>query len=526
VRNRLFLSAILLLCGAAFAAPSFLARVELAGRDIASVAGLGAPVVADVGDFCLVNASDEQLAALDAAGYGISVLDRVGDDIHLFVQAGAAFDRSLLEPHCRILARYSRGFIVAATEDDIPELNRLPVELARISREPMVLSGTDSRLPALPAVDDSTVWQLVNRVNADTVLETIRQLQDFYTRYSTTDSLRHACAWMRNKLIEFGCDSTALDTWDNAYAPNVVGVRLGRVNPRQIYIVDGHIDNTSDHNASGTAAVIEAARVFADIDFDNTVIFIGFTGEEQGLLGSDAWAQAALSRGDSIIGVLNFDMISYGRENRDSFQIIGKPSNPNCAWLMDFYIAQADTFSTLKTVRIMDPTAEYSDHASFWQRGYVAFCGIEDDFTPTYHTTGDTIGTLYFVNCGTNNWPMATEAIKAAVASVAKLAGAHQRTGVEESRPALSARILTVSPSIGRAPVAVSLVSPGAAVEVYDAAGNLVRSLAAASSRADRSSTLTWDGLDSKGARVGAGIYLFRLSGAENDATAKVILTD
>ena len=258
----------------------------------------------------------------------------------------------------------------------------------------------------------------------------------------------------------------------------------------------------SDDNASGTTAVIEAARVFADIDFDNTVCFIGFSGEEQGLLGSDAWAQEARNRGDSIIGVLNFDMISYGRQNRDSFEVIGKPSNPDCSWLMDFYIAQADTFSTLKPIRIMDPTAEYSDHASFWQQGYVAFCGIEDDFTPKYHTLGDTIGPLYYVNCGTNNWPMATEAIKAAVASLAKLAGAHPRTGVEEGRPGL-ARTHPESESrrVGRAPVAISLISSGADLEVYDAAGNLVRVPGLFVVDDPHPSTLVWDGRDNAGAR-------------------------
>jgi len=43
--------------------------------------------------------------------------------------------------------------------------------------------------------------------------------------------------------------------------------------------------------------------------------------------------------------------------------------------------------------RLVSPgQSEYSDHASFWRQGYVAFCGIERDFTPMYHTIGDTRG--------------------------------------------------------------------------------------------------------------------------------------
>jgi hypothetical protein len=524
VRNlfRLFL----VVGGVAQAAPTLLARVELgAGKNLAAVAPV-APVVADLGEFCLVRASDAELSSLDAHGFEATVLDRVGDDDYYLVRTGADFDQCLLARSCRVLARYSRGFIVAASEQEVQLLNRLPVELARVAREPVLLSGNAPRMSALPAVDDSLVWRVVNRVNTDTVLETIRRLQDFYTRYSTTESLRQACSWMRGKLTEFGCDSTYLDTWSSQYAPNVVGVKTGGVTPGLIYIIDGHIDNTSDQqpshcpgsddNGSGTTAVIEAARVFADVDFDCTVWFIGFTGEEQGLLGSDDFAQRCRNRGDSICGVFNFDMISYGRQDLDSFEVIGKPSSPDCAWLMDFYIAQADTFSALKPIRIMDPTALYSDHASFWQRGYVAFCGIENDFTPKYHTTGDTIGPLYFVDCGTNNWPMATEAIKAAVASVAKLAGAKPRTGVEEGVPSPPARIARVVPTVGRAPVTLRFSSRparGAELEVYDGAGSLVEALPVSGPAA------AWRG-------AAAGVYFLRLTDGGVTSAAKVVLTD
>jgi hypothetical protein len=526
MKNLFSFLVLLSIAGVADAAPTLLARVALgAGSNLTAVAPIAA-VVADVGEFCLVRASDAELSSLDARGFNVTVLDLVGGEDYYFVRTAAGFDPSRLARNCRVLDRYSRGFIVAATDENVPSLNRLPVELTRVSREPMILSGDAARMPSLPAVDDSLVWLLVNRVNADTVLATIRRLQDFYTRYSTSESLRQACAWMRGELAAFGCDSAYLDTWSSQYAPNVVGVKTGEVTPGLVYIIDGHIDNTSDlqpyncpgsdDNASGTAAVIEAARVFADMNFDCTVRFIGFSGEEQGLLGSRDFAQRCRNRGDSVCGVLNFDMISYGRQNLDSFEVIGKASNPNCAWLMDFYIAQADTFSALKPIRIMDPSAEYSDHASFWQQGYVAFCGIEDDFTPNYHTTGDTIGPLYYTDCGTNNWPMATEAIKAAVASIAKLAGASPRAGVDEGVSAQPLRISRVTPTVGRAPVSLRFSSRparGARVEVYDGAGSFVEALPVSGSAAE------WQG-------AAAGVYFLRLTDGGATSAAKVVLTD
>ena len=85
MKNLFGISVLLLLCGALYAAPSLLARVELgAGRDLAAVVPI-APVVADVGDFCLVRASDAELSSLDARGFNVTVLDRVGDEDCYFV---------------------------------------------------------------------------------------------------------------------------------------------------------------------------------------------------------------------------------------------------------------------------------------------------------------------------------------------------------------------------------------------------------------------------------------------------------
>jgi hypothetical protein len=216
-------------------------------------------------------------------------------------------------------------------------------------------------------------------------------------------------------------------------------------------------------------------------------------------------------------------MISYGRQDIDTFEVIGKISNPNCAWLVDYYIAQADTFTSLKTKRSMVSSAPYSDHHSFWQRGYVAFCGIENDFTPLYHTIGDTIGPLYYTWCGTNNVPMATEAIKAGVASIAKLAGAHPRTAIAESgKPARPARLLRVTPTLGRPPVTIEMTPAGsrdARIEVYDATGSAVRTLAAAPK-------VEWNGLNDDGRKAGAGVYLLRVTDDGLSSTAKAVLTE
>jgi len=120
-----------------------------------------------------------------------------------------------------------------------------------------------------------------------------------------------------------------------------------------------------------------------------------------------------------------------------------------------------------------------------------------------YHTTGDTIGPLHYTNCGTNNLPMYTELVKAAVATIAKWAGAMPMTGTEEPRPSPTPVVAPIVPTVGRAPVRIRFSSAASAVSVYNAAGRLVR-------RLGRGSLLTWDGRDYNGKAVAPGVYYVR----------------
>ena len=94
---------------------------------------------------------------------------------------------------------------------------------------------------------------------------------------------------------------------------NVVGVLPGTTRPNDIYIIGAHFDSVSnpgaDDNASGTAGVLEAARVLTQYNFEATLVFIAFDREEQGLVGSNAYATS--HSGDNILGMISLDMIAY-----------------------------------------------------------------------------------------------------------------------------------------------------------------------------------------------------------------------
>jgi Zn-dependent M28 family amino/carboxypeptidase len=105
----------------------------------------------------------------------------------------------------------------------------------------------------------------------------------------------------------------------------------------RVYVVGAHYDSrvtdvlnaTADapganDDGSGTAAVIELARVLAKVDSEATIVFVAFAGEEQGLYGSDHFAGLAEQNGWNIQGVLNMDIIGSpvgGNGEREPFTV-------------------------------------------------------------------------------------------------------------------------------------------------------------------------------------------------------------
>ncbi|MCP4631729.1 MAG: M20/M25/M40 family metallo-hydrolase, partial [candidate division Zixibacteria bacterium] len=220
---------------------------------------------------------------------------------------------------------------------------------------------------------------------------------------------------------------------------NTIATKTGAVNPDEHVIICAHMDDTSedptvrapgaDDNGSGTVAVIESARIFAGVEFTKTIKFCLWTGEEQGLHGSAAYAADASSRGDNIIGVYNFDMIAW--DGNDDF--VGElhcgtmTSSQDIGDIFEEVVTDYDI--NLNTVYLTWGSTDRSDHASFWDYNYPAILGIEDftnDFHPYYHTTDDNMENI--------NQAFFYEYTKAAIGATATLADPTM-TDVDDDNP-------------------------------------------------------------------------------------------
>jgi hypothetical protein len=201
--------------------------------------------------------------------------------------------------------------------------------------------------------------------------------------------------------------------WSGHQLRNVVAEKPGSVDPDEIYLITAHVDDLpegslapgADDNGSGSVAVLMAARLLVPHRFAHTVRFVLFTGEEQGLRGSDVYAAYCQAHGENIRGVVNLDMIGYntGEPVFDAYARSGSdPAAPESRQLANIYSDVVGIYDLDLVPRRIDinayPLAWGSDQWSFLRRGYPAILVIEDyaggDFTPHYHKTSDRLDTL------------------------------------------------------------------------------------------------------------------------------------
>jgi len=151
----------------------------------------------------------------------------------------------------------------------------------------------------------------------------------------------------------------------------------------------GVVHNGADDNASGTAALLETARILnrRSAPDQRTIVFVAFTGEELGLLGSDYYVKHATQPIDSTFAMVNFDMVGRLRENK--LIAIGTGSAPELPQLLD----SINTGYGLTLTPVDDPWGR-SDHSSFYGSGVPVIHFFTDNHED-YHRTTDDWDTIY-----------------------------------------------------------------------------------------------------------------------------------
>ncbi len=217
----------------------------------------------------------------------------------------------------------------------------------------------------LSAQTDKRLYDISEAISAERIQSDIKTLTEFGTRHTLSDTVSKkrgigaARRWIKAEFEQISKDcgdclevfyqKTLVEKGTNeriihdVEVVNVVAIKRGTKYPNRYILMSGDIDSrvsdptdfTSDSpgandNASGMAGTIEAARVLSKYDFEQSVVFVGLSGEEQGLFGGKGLAEYAKAEGWDIIGILNNDMIGNikgvdGYISNKDFRIFSEP---------------------------------------------------------------------------------------------------------------------------------------------------------------------------------------------------------
>lgn len=282
------------------------------------------------------------------------------------------------------------------------------------------------------------VQSIINDVNLDSLTYYLRNLsgEDAVVVNGQTTTIDHrvsnwgndlAAEYLDETMQGFGYETTIQDY--AAKGKNVYAIKEGSLHPDAYYIICAHYDAVdyycADDNGSGSAAVLEAARIFKNMSFEYSIIFAFWDEEELGLYGSSYFAG---NTNLNILGVINMDMISWDGDGDNEFEIHTKQSMTSDD-LGDYIVEINNLYSLPLNPNIENPGTTASDHASFWNNGYSAVLLIEEyygnDFNPYYHSELDRIAIL--------NMPYFHNMAKLSIGSLASLAVPDEIISVEEN---------------------------------------------------------------------------------------------
>ena len=221
----------------------------------------------------------------------------------------------------------------------------------------------------IAAQTDQKIYDIINNVSEDRIKTDVKILADFGTRNTFSDTISNtrgigaARRWIKKEFDQISKEcKNCLSVFyqkdfvtikmsnrvpNDAWIVNVIAIQKGTKYPNKFIIMTGDIDSRNsdgsdftkdapgaNDNASGMAGTIEAARVLSKYQFENSIIYVGLSGEEQGLFGGTGFAKYVKDKGWEIIGVLNNDMIGNitgvdGVIDNRAFRIFSEPVPAN-----------------------------------------------------------------------------------------------------------------------------------------------------------------------------------------------------
>lgn len=360
---------------------------------------------------------------------------------------------------------------------------------------------------------------MVTQTNINTNLQ---EFAAFGIKKTGTVANNNALNWLKNKYLSYGYAASDLSedafTYGGNTSKNLIITKTGTVYPNKYVIICGHYDTivgpgVSD-NGSGTSIILEAARILKDVPTEYSIKFIHFSGEEQGLVGSNHYVNnIAYQGGNQVLDiklVLNIDQVGG---------LIGNNNNTITCERDTGGVSSNNTASDIATQELMTCTGLYSplqtnlsyayssDYMPFEAKGYTITGFYEYLRSENEHTVNDTFANLdpvYVFNVG-----------KAAVGALQHFAVAtttNNLLSANETSVQKSGEGIRIYPNPAKDLVTLEFEQKVKQfkVEVNDMAGNTVLNL-------ENQEKINTSGLKN-------GVYTFTIKTDKGNTTKKIII--
>ena len=302
--------------------------------------------------------------------------------------------------------------------------------LGTTALQAQLIDNKGNRNQTYPLVTEANpdVMEMMDQVDTVNLYNDIYWMQQFIR-----DCASPAALTVQNYLID-RFEGLGLETYihhhtgeigsgDTLDAGNVIAIQPGTEFPDEYIIIASHYDHPdgpgADDNASGTAGVLECARILSQHQFKRSILYIPFNGEERWMVGSYPFVQKCAREEMNILGVFDMDMIGFwpGPEYGDVTMYSGYSYISER--LFNFYQNVANLYiPEMPTYRFTDGDAYGGDHMCFNIHEYPALYIGDIEYHAQnihYHHPSDTIG------AGVNCFALAGGFVKAVIAATAEL---------------------------------------------------------------------------------------------------------
>ncbi|MBD3581517.1 M28 family peptidase [Flavobacterium selenitireducens] len=251
--------------------------------------------------------------------------------------------------------------------------------------------------------------EVAGQVSQANINQSLSSFVSFGVKYRGTSAQANALAWLKSKYQEYGYAASDIVedpfTYGGATCKNLVVTKIGTTYPNTFVIIDGHYDTVggpgANDNGSGTAVILEVARLLKNIPTEYSVKFIHFAGEEDGLVGSQHYVDNvvnATSPKMNIRVLVNLDQVG-GVSGEVNNTITCERDQSNSPWTNNAASSARTTelancmelYSVLETVI---SNAYASDYVPFEDNGEIITGLFETNESPYPHGPNDVLSNV------------------------------------------------------------------------------------------------------------------------------------